>query len=109
MTSELLKTVRIKCKMATPEAASNYALAKYVNYRDKLKVKTKVEINYKDNANEYGLHCLKVKQSYFLPEVGEPELLALKQALTWFNYHNKTKFIAIRVKDSKTVELCRLH
>lgn len=109
MASELLKNVRTKCKMARPEKCSASGLSKYVAYRDKLKIKKKVNLNYKDNTSEYNLHCLKVCESFFLTEIGEPELLALKQALTWFNKNNKTKFIAIRIDKTKNVELCRLH
>lgn len=107
MTSDCLKNVRLKCKMAKPEKCSNSALSKYVAYRDK-NGKKKVDINYKENANEYSLHSLKPMQSFFLFEISEPELIALKSALVWFDKNNKTKFIALRIRHTKNVELARL-
>lgn len=107
MTSEWLRNVRIKCKMAKPEKCSAIALSKYVNYRDK-NSKKKIDINYKDNANEYNLHSLKPMQSLFLSDISEPELAALKTALVWFDRNNKTKFMALRIKHTNDVELVRL-
>lgn len=107
MTSDYLKSVRVKCKIAKPEKCSNSALSKYVNWRDK-NGKKKIDINYKENANEYNLHCLKPMQSLFLFDISEPELAALKTALVWFDRNNKTKFMALRIRHTNNVELCRL-
>jgi hypothetical protein len=107
MTSDFLKNARIKCKMALAEKCSNKALSLYVNWRDK-NGKKKIDINYKDNANEYNLHCLKPMQSFFLSDLSEPELSVLKTALAVFDRNNKTKFVAFRIRGTKDAELTRL-